>query len=554
MGDFEHRNKLTRREYSSTPPNFYSVGPFYYFSLGIFTASVEWFLLGVANSARQMFLFNTCPLLLSPFRSRLAARDDLVHQVMEGHQDMPSTVTKFIRKSSFIVALALHLAAVSVANAQVVPDAPQNLAAANDPSTTFTKVVLTWDTPDNIGDSPITHVCYLHRRYLQAPPPPRWTRFSQTRCEPVSNLAAANRIVTENLQSGVLYQFNVALQNSVGQSNWEMVFFTPGFSPTLAVQPTSVAENAAATEVTVTVTLGKKSSLTRDTPVTVSVGKKGTATAGTDYTAIDDFSVTVPRGSLTATGKFTLTPVDDDMVEGNETINISGTAINFRNIAGASLTIVDDDVNSPPVFADETLTRSIAENTAANNNVGSAIPAATDADSDPLTYTMEGTDEASFTFDASNRQIKTKSAVDHEAKSSYEVTIKASDGAASDTVSVTINVTDVAEPPSAPSAPTVSGASTTSLSVSWSAPLNTGKPAITSYDLQYRAGSSGNWIPGPRTSPEPRRRSGAWRRARPTRCGCARPTTRATAAGPPPAPAAPTPRWSTVPPCSPTRR
>ena len=158
-------------------------------------------------------------------------------------------------------------------------------------------------------------------------------------------------------------------------------------------------------------------------------------------------------------------------------------------------------VNSPPVFADETLTRSIAENTAANNNVGSAIPAATDADSDPLTYTMEGTDEASFTFDASNRQIKTKSAVDHEAKSSYEVTIKASDGAASDTVSVTINVTDVAEPPSAPSAPTVSGASTTSLSVSWSAPLNTGKPAITSYDLQYRAGSSGNWIPGPQDQP-----------------------------------------------------
>ena len=153
------------------------------------------------------------------------------------------------------------------------------------------------------------------------------------------------------------------------------------------------------------------------------------------------------------------------------------------------------------MFADETLTRSIAENTAANNNVGSAIPAATDADSDPLTYTMEGTDEASFTFDASNRQIKTKSAVDHEAKSSYEVTIKASDGAASDTVSVTINVTDVAEPPSAPSAPTVSGASTTSLSVSWSAPLNTGKPAITSYDLQYRAGSSGNWIPGPQDQP-----------------------------------------------------
>ena len=156
-------------------------------------------------------------------------------------------------------------------------------------------------------------------------------------------------------------------------------------------------------------------------------------------------------------------------------------------------------VNSPPAFASEQLTREIAENTAANTNVGAAIPAATDANSDPLTYTMEGTDAASFTFNASTRQIKTKSAVtyDHEAKSSYSVTIKASDTTSSDTVSVTINVTDVAEPPSAPSAPTVSGASTTSLSVSWSAPSNTGKPAITSYDLQYRAGSTGNWSSGP---------------------------------------------------------
>ncbi len=155
--------------------------------------------------------------------------------------------------------------------------------------------------------------------------------------------------------------------------------------------------------------------------------------------------------------------------------------------------------NNAPSFAAASHTRSVAENSAANTNIGDAIPAATDADSDPLTYTMEGTDASSFTFDASTRQIKTKTSVtyDHEAKSSYSVTIKASDGTASDTVTVAISITDVAEPPAKPSAPTVSGASTTSLSVSWSAPTNTGKPAITSYDLQYRAGSSGSWSNGP---------------------------------------------------------
>ena len=42
----------------------------------------------------------------------------------------------------------------------------------------------------------------------------------------------------------------------------------------------------------------------------------------------------------------------------------------------------------------------------------------------------------------------------------------------------------------------VSG-STTSLSVSWVAPANAGKPAIASYDVQYRVGSSGAWSDGP---------------------------------------------------------
>ena len=158
--------------------------------------------------------------------------------------------------------------------------------------------------------------------------------------------------------------------------------------------------------------------------------------------------------------------------------------------------------NNAPVFADTTLTRSIAENTAADVNVGAVIPAATDTDSgDTLTYTMEGTDAASFNFNATTRQITTKTGVtyDFEAKSSYSVTIKVSDETDTDTVAVTITLTDVDEPPSVPGAPTVAATSgsTTSLDVSWTAPGNDGKPAIASYDLQYRAGASGSFTDGP---------------------------------------------------------
>ena len=60
---------------------------------------------------------------------------------------------------------------------------------------------------------------------------------------------------------------------------------------------------------------------------------------------------------------------------------------------------------------------------------------------------------------------------------------------------VTVTVTDVDEAlsvPSAPSAPTISGATASSLTVTWTAPANPGS-AITDYDVQYRAGTSGTW-------------------------------------------------------------
>ena len=159
-------------------------------------------------------------------------------------------------------------------------------------------------------------------------------------------------------------------------------------------------------------------------------------------------------------------------------------------------------LNSAPVFSQTTPARSIAENTAAGQNVGAAVTA-TDADAgDTLGYTLGGADMASFDFVGTTGQIRTKSGVsyDFEAKSSYTVTVTATDNSnATAVATVTISVTDVDEPPSAPATPMVSAVSgsTTSLSVSWAAPANAGKPAIESYDVQYRAGSSGDWSDGP---------------------------------------------------------
>ena len=78
------------------------------------------------------------------------------------------------------------------------------------------------------------------------------------------------------------------------------------------------------------------------------------------------------------------------------------------------------------------------------------------------------------------------------------MTVRASDpDNASDTIVVTITITDVNEPPLAPGTPEVSSATTTSLSVRWTAPDNTGRPDIHNYDRQYRQGSNGGWRNGP---------------------------------------------------------
>ncbi|MCY3743890.1 MAG: leucine-rich repeat protein [Candidatus Poribacteria bacterium] len=112
-----------------------------------------------------------------------------------------------------------------------------------------------------------------------------------------------------------------------------------------------------------------------------------------------------------------------------------------------TINITDVAENRAPVFADGTsTTRTIAENTAANTNIGTVI-AATDADNDTLTYTLGGTDAAAFSIISTSGQLQTKAALDYETKNSYSVTITVSDGSLTDTISVTVNITDVDEGP-----------------------------------------------------------------------------------------------------------
>ena len=108
--------------------------------------------------------------------------------------------------------------------------------------------------------------------------------------------------------------------------------------------------------------------------------------------------------------------------------------------------------NAPPSFDEPMPTRSIAEDAGKDARVGDPVTATDPDPDDVLTYELSGSDL--FTIDGNGGQIrvKTKGALDYDdrAKRSHTVTVKASDSSTeSDTVQVTIEVTDVNEPPDA---------------------------------------------------------------------------------------------------------
>ena len=106
---------------------------------------------------------------------------------------------------------------------------------------------------------------------------------------------------------------------------------------------------------------------------------------------------------------------------------------------------VQAGANRPPTFSSGTVTRTVAENSGPDIDVGSPVTA-TDLDTgSTLIYTLKGTDHDSFHVLSDSGQIQTKQGVtyDYETKQTYSVTVKADDGnSGTATKAVTINVTD----------------------------------------------------------------------------------------------------------------
>ena len=181
---------------------------------------------------------------------------------------------------------------------------------------------------------------------------------------------------------------------------------------------------------------------------------------------------------------------------------VSGGLLPSENVVRAQAA----EDNDPVFDSNVDTTLDVDENTPPGTNIGDPI-SATDADEatlefgDPLTYSLEGTDPASFDIDKSTGQLITKAELHADGdnpQTSYNVMVRVKDssGGVGVTQLVSISVDDIDEPPAAPMAPTVvSGEdelntdnvdeSTTTLKVIWHEPENMG-PDIDGYEVQYK--------------------------------------------------------------------
>ena len=120
----------------------------------------------------------------------------------------------------------------------------------------------------------------------------------------------------------------------------------------LTLSHTSVSEGAGTTSITVTGTLTGGDRLSGDTTIPLSVrgislpaaeenGEPTIAATNDDYTAAT-VMLTIPAGGASGTATLEFTPTDDNLAEGDETVQVSGIFQELQ-VTPAVLTIEDDD-------------------------------------------------------------------------------------------------------------------------------------------------------------------------------------------------------------------
>ena len=187
--------------------------------------------------------------------------------------------------------------------------------------------------------------------------------------------------------------------------------------------PSTVAEDAGATVVTVTATVNGDTRYVDAKTVTVSVADN-TAASPADYAAVSNFTITIAAGAASQAGSFTVTPVDDGLDEVNETIDVTGATADGLTVTKATLTLTD--IDDPVSFSIDdaeateggkltfTVTRAGAKNNVATVQVATATDSGAGADAaDAADYTALAAQRLSFAKGVTSQTVEVQTTQDH---------------------------------------------------------------------------------------------------------------------------------------------
>ena len=388
-------------------------------------------------------------------------------------------VTVTVSDGTVSVSADVTLTVTDLAEAPFQPDPPVVTPAAS-----ATSLEVSWVAPNNTGRPDIEHYVVRHQKLGQP--------STLTNLPFVTGGATSTTIPGRD--PATAYQVQVQATNADGPGPWSTFGDGTTRTPDVGASRTAltVTEQDAAGD---SYTLVLRSQPSADVVVTVA------GHSGTDVT-VNPTTLTFTSTTWNTPQPVTVTAADDADTA-NDTVSLTHSATssdaNYSGITipGVTVTVSDNDgSNTAPVFDDGARTRRTLSETIGSTPPTSGQPvgqpvAASDADNDSLEYSLEGADAGRFTVAPGTGQIRTlaNTVYDYEAQQSYEVVVRVEDGnGGSDTIEVTLAVEDHVETPRQVSQPTVTTQGTTSLRVTWTAPENVGRPAITGYDVRSKAG------------------------------------------------------------------
>ncbi len=400
---------------------------------------------------------------------------------------------------------------VEVGNVEEPPGAPTDLAVE---AASATALSATWTAPEDTGAVDIAG--YELRWYAGEDDPADETDWTET-----GDVGTATTATIADLDADTAYRVQ-ARASGDGAGPWSAS--AAGRTAALvrpAVTGVEIASSPAAGD---SYGVGE----TIRVEVTLSEAVEVDTTGGTPHLTIDmnpadwgEKQAAYASGTGTATLAFVYEVVEPNLSEPGIAVLADSLALHGgtirSNATGADAELAHDglehdpahkvdwrlapDEPSAPAFDDgDAATLAIDENHADGAEVGAV--AATDADGDALTYSLSGDDAGDFQIGAGGAiSVKSGTTLDHETKASYAFTAEVTDGedadgnaeetpGADDAIAVTVEVGNVEEPPGAPTGVAASAVSTSALSVSWTAPTDTGAAAIAGYELRWFAGDA----------------------------------------------------------------